>query len=266
MPTNRPADLRNLATAVGPRPYLRTSEMARAIGVHPNTIRRYEEWGFLPRIPRTPGGYRMFTEEHLQQVQLVRVALCGSYPGGRQLMVDVVQLAASGDLGGALEQAYVYLARVRVEWVRAVTAVELLDRWASGTAADATAKRLHIRDAAKLLGVTRDRLRNWERNGLIRVPRDERNRYRLYGAAEIGRLRIIRMLQRAGYSLMAILRMLLHLDRGQAGNLSQLLDTPSPEEDVRSAADSWLSTLKESERLTKRIIEQLENMIRCQQP
>ena len=145
--------------------------------------------------------------------------------------------------------------------LRATTAIELLNRWASGTAADAP-EPLQIRDGAKLLGVTRDRLRNWERNGLIEVPRDVRNRYRLYGAGEIGRLRTVRMLQRAGYGLMAILRMLLHLNGGHVEDLRQILDTPSPEEDVRSAADSWLSTLTASERRTKRVIQIVEDMIR----
>ena len=148
MSTDRPARPGNRGSNARSRSYLHTSEVAKTIGVHPNTSRKYEEWGFLPRIPRTPSGYRMFSEEHLVQVTLIRLALAGVYPGGRQLMVDVVQLAAAGDLGGALERAYVYLARVRVERVRAITAIELLDRWASGTAADATVEPLQIRDAA----------------------------------------------------------------------------------------------------------------------
>ncbi|MBL7200262.1 MAG: MerR family DNA-binding transcriptional regulator [Anaerolineae bacterium] len=45
------------------RSYLRTSDIARAVGAHPNTVRLYEEWGFLPPIPRSPAGYRMYTEE-----------------------------------------------------------------------------------------------------------------------------------------------------------------------------------------------------------
>jgi DNA-binding transcriptional MerR regulator len=26
--------------------YLRTSDLAKAVGVHPNTVRLYEEWGY----------------------------------------------------------------------------------------------------------------------------------------------------------------------------------------------------------------------------
>ena len=124
---------------------------------------------------------------------------------------------------------------------------------------------LWIGEAARLLRLTTDVLRDWERNGLLTVPRDPHNRYRLYGAAEIGRLRVIRMLRRAGYSMMAILRMLLHLDRGEGGDLRQVLDTPRSGEDIYSAADQWLSTLAEQERRAADLIGQLEEMISKQQ-
>ena len=51
---------------------LRTSDIAKAVGVHPNTVRLYEEWGFLPPIPRSPSGYRLFTGAHLDQMRLAR--------------------------------------------------------------------------------------------------------------------------------------------------------------------------------------------------
>jgi DNA-binding transcriptional MerR regulator len=247
--------------------YLRTSDVAKAVGVHPNTVRLYEVWGFLPSIPRSPSGYRQFTEAHLDQMRLARTALRGPWPGRniKQAALALVRQAASGDLGGALELAYVYLSRVRAERAQAEAAVELLERWAQGTAADATVHPLHIGEAAELLDVTRDMLRNWERNGLIQVPRDPHTGYRLYGAAEIGRLRVIRMLRRAGYSMMAILRMLLYLDQGQGSNLRQVLDTPRSDEDVYSAADQWLSTLAAQEQRAMDVIAQLEEMIRKRQ-
>ena len=243
--------------------YLRTSDIAKVVGVHPNTVRLYEEWGFLPPIPRSAGGYRQFIQAHLDQMRLARMALHGGWPGKkiRRSAAALVRQAASGDLGGALEQAYHHLALVQAEQARAEAAVELLERWAQGAATDATTQSLRIGEVAKLLDVTTDMLRNWERNGLIEVPRDPRNGYRLYGAADIGRLRVIRMLSRAGYSLMAILRMLLQLDRGDEADLRQVLDTPRPDEDVYFAADRWLSALAEFERRAEDLVAQLEAMI-----
>jgi DNA-binding transcriptional MerR regulator len=246
---------------------LYTSDIARQVGVHPNTVRLYEEWGFLPPVPRSPSGYRLFAEEHLDQMRLAKSALHGPWPGKkiRRSALELVRQSASGDLGGALEQAYHHLALVQAERAQAEAAAELLERWARGIAADATARPVAIGEAARLLGVTNDMLRNWERNGLIRVPRDPHSGYRLYGAAEIGRLRVIRMLSRAGYSQMAILRMMLHLDREQEGNLRQVLDTPRPDEDIYTAADRWLSALAEQEHRARDLISQLETMIRKQQ-
>jgi len=44
---------------------LRASDLAKAVGVHPNTVRRYAERGFLPPVARGPSGYRRFTPRHL---------------------------------------------------------------------------------------------------------------------------------------------------------------------------------------------------------
>jgi DNA-binding transcriptional MerR regulator len=243
--------------------YLRTSDVAKAVGVHPNTVRFYEEWDLLPTIPRTPSGYRQFTEAHLDQMRLARTALHDPWPGRqiRRSALVLVRRAASGDLGGALELAHHHLALVRSERIQAEAAAGFLERWAQGIAADTTVNPLQISQVARLLEVTPDMLRNWERNGLLKVPRNKKNGYRLYGAAEISRLRVIRMLSRAGYSIMAILRMLLHLDQGGAGDLRRVLDTPRPDEDIFSAADRWLSTLAEQEDRAANLIGQLETMI-----
>jgi DNA-binding transcriptional MerR regulator len=198
-------------------------------------------------------------------MRLARLALKGPWPGRaiRRSALDLVRQAASGDLGGALERAYQHLALVQAERAQAEAAADLLERWAQATATDATARPLQIGQAARRLGVTADMLRNWEANGLIRVPRNPKNGYRLYGAPELGRLRVIHMLNRAGYSQMAILRMLLHLDQARGGDLRALLDTPRPDEDIYSAADRWLSTLSEQEGRASDIIRQLEAMLRA---
>lgn len=247
--------------------YLPTSDIAKAVGVHSNTVRLYEKWGFLPPIPRSPSGYRLFMEARLDQMRLARTTLRCTGLGGnvRRTALTLVLQAASGDLGGALERAYQLLVLVQAERAQAEAAAELLERWAQGIATDTTVGLLRIGETARLLDVTGDMLRNWERNGLIEVPRDPRNGYRLYGAAEIGRLRVIRTLRRANYSLMAILRMLLNLDQGKKEDLRQVLDTPRPDEDVYSAADQWLSTLAAQEQRALELIAQLEEVIGKQQ-
>lgn len=106
-----------------------------------------------------------------------------------------------------------------------------------------------------------DRLRNWERNGLIKVPRNPLNGYRFYRTREIGRLRVIRTLSQARYSQMAILRMLMRLDQGETEDLRDLLDTPRQDEDVYFVTDQLLSTLTELDQKTQEVIEFLGETI-----
>jgi DNA-binding transcriptional MerR regulator len=115
------------------------------------------------------------------------------------------------------------------------------------------------------MGVSFDMIRNWERNGLISVPRNSYNNYRLFGKKEIERLQIIRMLSRAGYSHMAILRMFIELDGGKTRNLKEVLDTPREDEDIFTAADHWLSTLHGQQKLAKSVIKMIEGIVNAKQ-
>jgi MerR family regulatory protein len=111
---------------------LRTRDIARALGVHVNTIRLYEATGYLPAIPRDPNGYRHYAAHHLEQARLVQLTLQWPTIGDRALLLDLITRAAGGDVGMAMELAYQYLARVRVERTYAEAAVEFLERWAAG--------------------------------------------------------------------------------------------------------------------------------------
>lgn len=239
---------------------LRTSDIAQRLGVHVNTIRLYETREFLSPVPRGQNGYRQYSALHLEQARLVDLTLRWPYLGERALLVELVKSAARNNLGAALELAYHYLARVRTARVQAEVAVAYLEQWAARPVADALPHKLSISQAAEHLNVTVDMLRNWERNGLIQVPRDPTNHYRRYGAVELERLRVIRMLVQAGYSLMAILRMLRQFDAGQRDHLGAALELPredSANEAIDIIADHWLSSLQDLEQRAQAIIHQI---------
>jgi DNA-binding transcriptional MerR regulator len=241
--------------------YLRTSELARSVGVHPNTVRRYVDWGLVPPVERSPSGYRLFTRRHLDCLRLARTIYAAQYPGRgfRALGNAIIQSAVADDWTGALEKAHEHLLVVRIELKHANEAANLLEHWAQSTTADnGDETPLAIGEVSKLLGVSIDVIRNAERNGLITVPRNSYNNYRLFGKKEIERLRIIRMLSKAGYSHMAILRMFIELDAGNTRELKKVLDTPRPDEDIFTAADRWLTTLHEQEKLARQVIRLIE--------
>jgi DNA-binding transcriptional MerR regulator len=244
--------------------FLRTSDLARLVGVHPNTVRRYVDWGLIPPVKRSPSGYRLFTQQHLDCMRLARLVYSAPYPGRgfRALGYQVIQHAVVEDWQGALEKAREHLALVQGELKSAEAAADLLEHWAQNMAAGpGDESPLAIGEVSRLLGVSVDVIRNAERNGLITVPRNSYNNYRLFGKREIERLRIIRMLTQAGYSHMAILRMFLELDRGNTRDLKKTLDTPRPDEDIFTAADRWLTTLQEQEKMAWKVIELLEELV-----
>ena len=244
--------------------YLRTSDLAKAVGIHPNTVRRYADGGLLPPVERSPSGYRLFTPRHLDRLRLACQVYRSRYAGKaiHQSGSRIIEAAIRDDLKSAQELAQRHLALVQSERAQADLAADLLERWASGQYTDEPlAQPLTIGQVAKLLGITIDILRNWDRNNLINVPRDPSNGYRRYGAPEISRLRVIRMLSRSGYSLSAILRMMIQLDRGEKSDLRRALDTPRPDEDAYLASDRWISTLTEQEQCAHTIIALIEEII-----
>ena len=244
--------------------FFRTSDLARAARVHPNTVRKYADWGLIPPVERSPSGYRLFTQQHLDCLRLARMVYSAPYPGRgfRALGNEVIQRAVVDDWQGALEKAHEHLELVISELQQADSAANLLEHWAqnmSSTVGDESP--LTIGEASKLLGVSIDVIRNAERNGLITVPRNSYNKYRLFGKKEIERLRIIRMLTRAGYSHMSILRMFLELDSGNTRDLKKTLDTPRPDEDIFSVTDRWLTTLHEQEKMARNVIRFIQDRI-----
>jgi hypothetical protein len=70
------------------------------------------------------------------------------------------------------------------------------------------------------------------------------------------------MLRSAGYSTMAILRMLTQFDRGDTTDLRRALDTPEPGEDIYYATDQWLTTLHQQEKNAHNLMMMLEERIR----
>jgi DNA-binding transcriptional MerR regulator len=241
--------------------YLRTSDLARAVDIHPNTVRLYADWGLIPPVERSPSGYRLFTQRHLDCLRLARMVYAAPYPGRgfRAIGNEIIQQAVQDDWTSALEKAHEHLAAVKGELEQAEDAADVLEHWAQNMTKDFEGESpLAIGEVSKLLGVSIDVIRNAERNGLITVPRNQHNNYRLFRKKEVERMRIIRMLTRAGYSHMAMLRMFLELDAGNTRDLKKALDTPREDEDIFTAADRWLTTLHEQEKLAQQVIRLIE--------
>ena len=239
----------------------KTSQIAELIGVHPNTIRFYEEMKLLPVIPRTESGYRIFNDRHLAQLRLLRTAFRAEIISNRlrQEVYEIVKTAAADNIDGAYQNTQKYLEHLREEKAKAEEAIRItLDIIEDNGKTDETVVFNGRSEAAGILGITIDVLRDWERNGLISVPRHS-NGYRKYGLKEMNRLKIIRTLRNAHYSMMSVLRMLNRLDRGDM-NIRKVLDTPGEDEDIVCAADRYITALSMAENDASVMLDMLVSM------
>ena len=57
------------------KPPLRSGDLARLVGISPDTLRLYERKGLLPCPPRTANGYRSYPPEVVDRIRLIQAAL-----------------------------------------------------------------------------------------------------------------------------------------------------------------------------------------------
>ena len=231
-----------------------TAQVAKIIGIHSNTVRMYEEWGLIPLAERKSNSYRIFTDFHIEQLRLARIAFQIEVlqNGLRKKAVETIKLSAKGDFDKALIFAEEYLSQIQREQKNAEESIGIAKQILSGKSAETTLflKRKEVSD---YLDISMDTLRNWERNGLLQVKR-KTNGYRAYTGEDIERLKMIRTLRLANYSLEAILRMLNALEQNPQVNIEQVLNTPKTDTDIVSVCDKLIVSLKDAENNAKKMI------------
>lgn len=233
-----------------------TSEIAKIMEIHPNTVMLYEKWGYIAPAPRKRNGYRVYTETHLEQMKLVRLALrSDSIKWYMKFEVqNIIRSAAQRDLKKALELSREYLTHIQNEKNNELKVMKVIQEILKSDLLTEKNISLNRNVAAKLLGVSINVIVYWERNGLLEVPRSK-NGYRVYGEDEIKQLRIIKALRQENYSTQCIRRMLKKLKTKSKGN-----DMFLSEE--RSDSDDWLlSSLSETESNTKELIGYIGELI-----
>ena len=231
-----------------------TTEVARIIGIHPNTVRMYEEWGLIPLAERKTNGYRIFTDFHIEQLRLARIAFQIEVlqNGLRKKAIKTIKLSAKKDFDKALVLAEEYLSQIQKEQRNAEESIGIAKQILSGKSVEHTFL-LKRKEVSNYLDISMDTLRNWERNGLLQVKRKQ-NGYRAYTSDDIERLKMIRTLRLANYSLEAILRMLHALEHNPQVNIKQVLNTPTADTDIVSVCDRLIISLKAAEKNAEKMI------------
>lgn len=223
-----------------------TTEVARIIGVHPNTVRLYEQLHLIPLAKRQKNGYRIFTDFHIEQFRLARTALKVEIlqNGLRKKAMNIIKVSATGNFDMAIKLTDEYLSQLEREKHNAEQAIQIVNELLNGESSP-NQVLLKRKEVSEFLGITMDTLRNWELNGLLYVKR-KANGYRVYSNDDIKRLRIIKALRCANYSLSSILRMLNALSVNPDINIKSVIGMPEENEDIITACDKLLLSLNDA--------------------
>ncbi|MDF2510645.1 MAG: transcriptional regulator, MerR family [Herbinix sp.] len=233
-----------------------TSEIAGIMEIHPNTVMLYEKWGYIAPVERKINGYRVYTETHLEQIKLVRMALRSDWIKYYMKfeVSNIIRSAAQGDLIKAYELSREYLMHIQNEKNNELKVMKVIQEILKSDSLEEKNIQLNRNGAAKLLGVSINIIINWERYGLLEVPRSK-NGYRVYGENEIKLLRVIKALRQENYRTQCICRMLKKLKSKYNGN-DMLLS-----EETEDSGDWLLSFMSEAERDAKELIDYIGKLI-----
>ena len=235
----------------------KTSEVAKLIGIHSNTVRMYEDLGLISKPSRKDNGYRVFTDLHIDQLKLARKAFEVEVlqNGLRKKAIAIVKMSAKQDFDEAIVLTKEYIKSIKKEIDNANEAVDIAGKLMNrlNYEKDFNLKR---KEVSELLGISMDTLRNWEMNGLVNIKRKQ-NGYRIYTYEDIQRLKVIRSLKCGNYSLSAILRMLNKLSDHNEANINEVLNSPNENEDIILVCDKLIISLNLAAKNAEEILEML---------
>ncbi len=218
----------------------RIGELSRLTGVKAGTIRFYEQCGFVGPVERTSNNYRLYHRRHIYQVRVCRLVF-GGYVNRRLRRESrrVLDASARWDLEAYGEAAANYQRAVEADIAGTRKAIAIcMEQMSQEEGEDRCCSK---KQAAAMVGVTPEAIRNWERNGLL--GQHEPYEKRFYGQALINRMYVIRLLLDTGYSMMAIKSFMQECDSGQLKNAERLLISPEESEELRYRSDRYLEAL-----------------------
>ncbi|MDE7298020.1 MAG: MerR family transcriptional regulator [Lachnospiraceae bacterium] len=262
-------------------PGIRIGELSRLTGVKAGTIRFYERCGFLEPARRLPNGYRAFHARHIYQIRVCRLVFGGFVNKRlRKISMGIIRAARDWDFDAYRKETGRYLQAVEEDIAGTKKAIDaVLKRLHGGenagmakaaemSACAANQQLLQCADApecvcskkqaAALVGVTPEAIRNWERNGLL--GQTEPYRKRFYSQWALDRMYVIRLLLDNGYSMMAVRSFFAEFDTGDGDRAAGLLMAPGESEALIYRADRYMETLLHAREKAGKLCRLLEEM------
>jgi len=191
-----------------------TKQIADIVQVHPNTVRLYEQMHYISPVKRGDNGYRIFTERHLCEIKLARLAFPGPYPVSSAPLFKMVDCFIHEQFQEAMIFAQAYKRAVSEEISKSKETLKILDRWYNGVYPDEEIIAETRKAFAEITGIPIDTIRTWERNDLFK-PHISEKRRRVYNRFDFEKVQIIRLLRKQGFSIASLYELFNNADENE---------------------------------------------------
>ncbi len=262
----------------------RIGELSGLTGVKAGTIRFYEKCGFLSPVKRLPNGYRVFEEKHVYQIRICRLVFGGFVNKRlRRISMGLIAAAREWDLKAYRSASADYLRAVEADIERTKKAVDAVTRQMEAAGSGRSNGRQEggicgaypgggqakngfpcavlcsKKQAASIVGVTPEAIRNWERNGLLGQAKAYQKRY--YPREAVERMYVIRLLLDNGYSMMAVRKFFAAFDAEGAAAAVCSLTEPGEDGALIYRADRYLETLRNTKEKAEELFALSDEML-----
>ncbi|MGI5171022.1 MerR family transcriptional regulator [Spirillospora sp. CA-253888] len=181
---------------------LRTVDVARRAGCSVQQVRNLERDGVLPPAARTPAGYRVYREVHLQSALAYRALAAGAGPVDAKKIVRAFHRLPAPRALALLDAVHARLHAERTELEQAREAARAISSEPIGDVR--ASDSMSISELAAALDVRASTLRHWDAEGLVVPDRDPAQGTRRYTPGQVRDARIVHQLRMAGYRIEAL--------------------------------------------------------------
>jgi DNA-binding transcriptional MerR regulator len=171
---------------------LRPADIARKLNISTSSLRHYEEWGLIPPVERSAKGYRVYTELHVAYFECIRAMSDGF---GLQLTAEVLKNIQTNCIAFAFWLVNEAQSSLRNEKIISEKTLKSLEKPLLAQGGPLT-----MNEISKETGIPTTTIRYWEKVGLLTIPRDNDNNYRIFNQNHIRQIRVIHALKTSPYT------------------------------------------------------------------
>jgi DNA-binding transcriptional MerR regulator len=167
---------------------MRPVDIARRLSVSTTTLRHYEAFGMIPKVMRSPSGYRIYTDEHIAYFICIREML---HAFTLSEIANMLKPIMGAQIDEALWMANKAQAALQDE---KYVCKQIKQRFLQKKKA-AAQKEFSIDAVSKATGTIPSTIRYWDKIGLISTSRCAANNYRTFTQTHIDEILMIQALK-----------------------------------------------------------------------